>query len=1410
MPNIKIDGLQPGQTYQMQFYTIKTLPDGTTSHSANSQAFTFKTPSTAASGSNFSNPNSNSDTQLTGGSIFAGSFPSNIGNIDIVNDEVDGTGVILNQYGIAGFAGGTKEFWIDAATGKAYFAGNVTAGTVKIGPGVNPINSPTVGTAAGTKDGIYINDTNYWYSDGTWQARFSDIAGALTNKKIDGTLILPDAPAWNNTDTKWVGSSLQLAWTFNASGTNNNFAKNFIIEYTAGAFTGKTIVPVGTNLYTLTITQNKSLFGIAITEFTNIKIYTEDTFGNQSATKSSLSPIPTYSSSLSAPTISTVSPINNGYTVAYFTSTDASFYAISIEESETSSTANDFKVVYSGPGIKIPNTLNSNITILAENLNQRWIRARFYDEAGGHGPYSTVYAVTPSSPITINTNAPSDVTIVSSAFQTINSVANAGEDIEINVTLPSTNYGETFIVKLVPDSRPAASGYFYFTRNPDTLLNQKFIITKQNIYSQLGGYYSSFTGNVTSVSLNGIKSNNPPSITINSRINSLSAVNPTSTSKVVAIADGYSATFDFSNTTATSAEIYQKYTSWSGITTPADNFTGTFSSGGSSGGNTLVISGVIDEDLNTVASLPTGYPIFGKGIPSYTYVSAVSGTGPFTLTLSKNLTEQASGTYKMDALSYSGGSPAVIYSTNYVPIYIIIRYYDDFGNASLPSTETQVTPVNPGDVTSFQSAVNVSGTNGSIYVGTSPTSTGSRVILSGNGNSNNPTGFSGLFAYDNANNITTRILANTTNGAYTFATTSAHIADWNITSSKIENTITTPSSGTYTGLSGSGTYAFWAGSSASGGNSTANFSVTPAGAVVARKISIVGDGTTSDLINAADLFKVTNAGALTATSATISGAITATSGTFSGNVIIGATGSIYSKNVVPATSNGQGFILNQNGLRFNSSSVNGITTIDGSTGLLTTKAANIGGWLIDTSAYPDSIYTSVNNNTILLDAANSRISASTTNGGGYYVGMATPTGTSSNVVMWAGSSGVASTNNKFYVTADGTLNAKNATLTGTFTLDSSSTIDGTSTTDVKKGATAIQPGNGVGLDNSKQITTINTAGIRIGTAPTATGNTARVEINSGGFFAYDGSTQTVAINSNGSASFSGELKSAYGTFTGSVIVKSGTKTTTIGSDATISMVDTSTGFASGALTITSSNWTSNLYATGLQLGNAVIFTNGGLGGYGTNDLIITPQNNSNLYLGGTGQTGWVYSNYGINAPANSISAGSNSGTATLSVDNAMINNNGYVLGRRYNAPSGYFGRYGTSGTVEIVRFNYSSSFANMADAGGINISTGTPAFRAPSDYRLKDQIIDYTDSLAKINLARVRSFIMKSDPDHTSHIGFIAHEFAEAFPDFVQGEKDAIDKDGNPEYQSIMTTNLIPYLVGAIQELNLKIEALKK
>jgi hypothetical protein len=54
----------------------------------------------------------------------------------------------------------------------------------------------------------------------------------------------------------------------------------------------------------------------------------------------------------------------------------------------------------------------------------------------------------------------------------------------------------------------------------------------------------------------------------------------------------------------------------------------------------------------------------------------------------------------------------------------------------------------------------------------------------------------------------------------------------------------------------------------------------------------------------------------------------------------------------------------------------------------------------------------------------------------------------------------------------------------------------------------------------------------------------------------------------------------------------------------------------------------------------------------------------------------------------------------------------------------------------------------------------------------------------------------------------LAHELAESFPFAVIGEKDAVDAEGNPQYQGIDTSFLVATLTAAIKEQQAIITAL--
>jgi hypothetical protein len=137
--------------------------------------------------------------------------------------------------------------------------------------------------------------------------------------------------------------------------------------------------------------------------------------------------------------------------------------------------------------------------------------------------------------------------------------------------------------------------------------------------------------------------------------------------------------------------------------------------------------------------------------------------------------------------------------------------------------------------------------------------------------------------------------------------------------------------------------------------------------------------------------------------------------------------------------------------------------------------------------------------------------------------------------------------------------------------------------------------------------------------------------------------------------------------------------------------------------------------------------------------------------------------------------------------------------------SGYFGIAVNSttsvGNQNFINFGRAGSQCGYIYSGGTN----STSYLTSSDYRLKENIAPMTGALAKVNALKPVTYKWKQDG--TSSQGFIAHELAEICPEAVGGEKDAVDAEGNPQYQGIDTSFLVATLTAAIKELNAKVDA---
>lgn len=110
--------------------------------------------------------------------------------------------------------------------------------------------------------------------------------------------------------------------------------------------------------------------------------------------------------------------------------------------------------------------------------------------------------------------------------------------------------------------------------------------------------------------------------------------------------------------------------------------------------------------------------------------------------------------------------------------------------------------------------------------------------------------------------------------------------------------------------------------------------------------------------------------------------------------------------------------------------------------------------------------------------------------------------------------------------------------------------------------------------------------------------------------------------------------------------------------------------------------------------------------------------------------------------------------------------------------------------------------------GSVVIGFSSTAYNTSSDYRLKENVTYTWDATTRLKQLKPARFTFKDD---TSDLvdGFLAHEVSSIVPEAITGEKDAVDSEGNPEYQSIDQSKLVPLLVKTIQELEARITALE-
>ena len=178
--------------------------------------------------------------------------------------------------------------------------------------------------------------------------------------------------------------------------------------------------------------------------------------------------------------------------------------------------------------------------------------------------------------------------------------------------------------------------------------------------------------------------------------------------------------------------------------------------------------------------------------------------------------------------------------------------------------------------------------------------------------------------------------------------------------------------------------------------------------------------------------------------------------------------------------------------------------------------------------------------------------------------------------------------------------------------------------------------------------------------------------------------------------------------------------------------------------------------------------------------------------------GTTSSNIGINAATEGVA----------------IREEGHVVSRGTSSNAAMF-------TAKTTDTGGSKAFRVMlaqTEIGSISMGAGGTAFNTSSDYRRKENVVTLTDAITRLKTLTPKRFNFKTEPSVTRD-GFLAHEVT-AVPEAVTGTKDAVatesdvtrgvsDKVGDPIYQQLDQSKLVPLLTAALQEAVSKIETLE-
>ena len=145
-------------------------------------------------------------------------------------------------------------------------------------------------------------------------------------------------------------------------------------------------------------------------------------------------------------------------------------------------------------------------------------------------------------------------------------------------------------------------------------------------------------------------------------------------------------------------------------------------------------------------------------------------------------------------------------------------------------------------------------------------------------------------------------------------------------------------------------------------------------------------------------------------------------------------------------------------------------------------------------------------------------------------------------------------------------------------------------------------------------------------------------------------------------------------------------------------------------------------------------------------------------------------------------------------------------GVRLQNPDAGTCRFGSTNSGQLTYIQFINGSSIIGSISGNNAT----AYNTSSDYRLKENETAITDGITRLKQLKPYRFNWKSDSS-TIVDGFFAHEVSSIVPESITGTKDAVaieddvnkglaESIGDPIYQNIDHSKLVPLLTAALQE----------